>query len=83
MEESKIKLYGAEWCSKTSMIRNYLQSRWIEFDYFDVESDEEAAEELAKANQYTMWVGDYGKTELTLREQLDKVRSQIQKSEKH
>ena len=46
MEESKIKLYGAEWCSKTSMIRNYLQSRWIEFDYFDVESDEEAAEEL-------------------------------------
>ena len=46
MKKSKINLYGAEWCSKTSMIRNYLQSQWIEFDYFDVEENEEAAEEL-------------------------------------
>lgn len=46
MNQQKLKLYGAEWCMKTSMIRNYLQSKWIDFEYFDVESNKEAANEL-------------------------------------
>ena len=46
MSKAKPKLYGAEWCPKTSGIRNYLQSQWVDFEYLDVENDEEAAEEL-------------------------------------
>ena len=45
-KEPNVKLFGAEWCAKTSNLRNYLQSRWIDFDYYDVESDEKAADEL-------------------------------------
>ena len=44
---------------------------------------EEAVQELAKENRYSMWVGDFGKKEFDLREQLDKVRSQLQKIGKH
>ena len=43
---------------------------------------EDAADELAKANQYTMWVGDYGKKDFELREQLDEVRAKLQKTGK-
>ena len=40
---------------------------------------EDAVQELAKTNRYTMWVGDFGKKQVDLREQLDKVRAQLQK----
>lgn len=44
---NKLKLYGADWCPKTALIRNYLQSEWIDFEYFNVEEDQNAREELA------------------------------------
>ena len=46
MEKTKPRLYGTQWCTKSSGIRNYLQSRWIDFDFFDVEKDESAAAEV-------------------------------------
>ncbi len=43
---TEIDVFGAEWCTKTSGIRNYLQSQWLDFNYFDVELDEVAAERV-------------------------------------
>ncbi len=40
--EKKLELYGASWCMKSAKLRNYMQSKWIEFDDFDVEQDVEA-----------------------------------------
>lgn len=42
MDKPKLQLYGANWCPKSSALRNYLQSEWIEFDDFNVETDTEA-----------------------------------------
>ena len=35
----KPKLYGADWCPKTSGFRNYLQSEWVDFEFLDIEKD--------------------------------------------
>ncbi|WPP48711.1 glutaredoxin family protein [Catalinimonas niigatensis] len=42
MSEPKLQLYGTDWCPKSSALRNYLQSKWIEFDDFNVETNAEA-----------------------------------------
>jgi len=39
-------LYGADWCLKTSTLRNYMQSRWVDFAYYNVEKDETAAQRV-------------------------------------
>lgn len=38
-----IKLFGTDWCMKSAALRNYMQSKWIEFEDYNVESDAEAA----------------------------------------
>ncbi|MEQ9437599.1 MAG: glutaredoxin family protein [Cyclobacteriaceae bacterium] len=38
-----VKVYGADWCTKTGFLKNYLQSEWVDFDFFNVELDEAAA----------------------------------------
>jgi len=43
---NEIDVFGAEWCTKTSGLRNYLQSQWLEFNYYDVELDETAANKV-------------------------------------
>ena len=40
----KLELYGTDWCTKSSQIRNYLQSEWITFTDFNVETDETASQ---------------------------------------
>ena len=42
MSYNKLKLYGALWCTKSAALRNYLQSKWIDFEDLDVEADEDA-----------------------------------------
>ncbi|WP_299366158.1 glutaredoxin family protein [Winogradskyella sp.] len=44
--EKKIELYGTGWCTKSAVIRNFLQSEWIEFDDFNVEEDSDAEEKV-------------------------------------
>ena len=39
----KIKVYGTDWCPKTGLQKNHLQSEWIDFEFYNVEQDEEAA----------------------------------------
>jgi len=42
MDKGKIQLYGTDWCPKSAVLRNYMQSKWIEFDDFNVETNMEA-----------------------------------------
>ncbi|WP_282162388.1 glutaredoxin family protein [Ulvibacterium marinum] len=42
MSDLKLKLYGADWCMKSTNLRNYLQSIWVEFEDFNVETNAEA-----------------------------------------
>ncbi|WP_192348588.1 glutaredoxin domain-containing protein [Algoriphagus sp. Y33] len=42
MDKPKLELYGTDWCPKSAVLRNYMQSKWIEFDDFNVETDTEA-----------------------------------------
>ena len=42
MDEKKLKLYGTNWCTKSANLRNYLQSIWVEFEDFNVETQPEA-----------------------------------------
>ena len=42
MDEKKLKLYGTNWCTKSANLRNYLQSIWVEFDDYNVETQSEA-----------------------------------------
>lgn len=37
-----LKLYGTDWCTKSSALRNYMQSKWIEFEDFNVETNKDA-----------------------------------------
>jgi thioredoxin reductase (NADPH) len=46
MEEDKLKVYGAEWCPKTALLKNYLQSEWVDFEYLNPETDENAKQDL-------------------------------------
>jgi mycoredoxin len=48
MDKQALILYGAEWCPKTSSLKNFLQSEWIDFAYHNVETDQEAAEQVKK-----------------------------------
>jgi glutaredoxin len=42
MPKPKLQLYGTDWCPKSSALRNYMQSKWIEFEDFNVETNPEA-----------------------------------------
>jgi glutaredoxin len=42
MPKPKLQLYGTDWCPKSSALRNYMQSKWIEFEDFNVETNTEA-----------------------------------------
>jgi arsenate reductase-like glutaredoxin family protein len=43
---SKIKLYGAERCHKTRYYKAYLEDKEVEYEFLDVEKNEDFAEEL-------------------------------------
>lgn len=42
----KIKLYGAERCHKTQYYMQFLKNRNLDFDFLDVEKNEQFAQEL-------------------------------------
>lgn len=42
MDDKKLKLYGTDWCPKSAILRNYLQSIWVGFEDFNVETDSES-----------------------------------------
>ena len=46
MTKKKVEVYGTGWCTKTANISNFLQSEWVDFEYFNVDLDEEAANRI-------------------------------------
>ena len=44
--EAKLELYGTNWCMKSAKLRNYLQSKWIGFDDYNVEEDSDAEQRV-------------------------------------
>ncbi len=44
--EKKLELYGTTWCMKSAKLRNYLQSKWVEFDDYNVEEDQNAEQRV-------------------------------------
>lgn len=38
-DDNILEVYGTSWCLKSAKIRNYLQSKWITFNDYDVEED--------------------------------------------
>jgi arsenate reductase-like glutaredoxin family protein len=46
MHKKDIRLYGAERCHKTRYYINLLKEKNLDFDFLDVEKEEDAAQEL-------------------------------------
>lgn len=42
MADNTLQLYGTDWCPKSAILRNYLQSIWIHFEDHNVETEPEA-----------------------------------------
>jgi glutaredoxin len=48
---SDIRVYGADWCSLTRGLREYLMNSRIDYDYFDVDRDHDAQEFILVMNE--------------------------------
>jgi mycoredoxin len=47
---SKVKVYGADWCKDTKHTLKHLDERGVDYDYVDIEKDEEAARWVREQN---------------------------------
>ena len=45
-----IKVYGADWCQPTTLVREYLDELGVDYDYIDIEADPEAAKWVREQN---------------------------------
>ena len=45
-----IKVYGADWCSDCLIIKSFLKSKGIEFEYIDITNDEKALAFVEQVN---------------------------------
>jgi len=50
MAETKVKVYGADWCSMTTRTLAHLEQVGVPFDYIDVEADEAASQWVKDQN---------------------------------
>ena len=50
MAETKVKVYGADWCSMTTRTLAQLEQVGVPFDYIDVEADEAASQWVKDQN---------------------------------
>jgi mycoredoxin len=41
-QSDKLKIFGTGWCPKSAVLANHLQAEWINFDFLNVETDEQA-----------------------------------------
>jgi mycoredoxin len=48
--ENPIRFYGAMWCGDTRRARNWFDKRQIQYEWIDVDKDEEAAELVKSLN---------------------------------
>lgn len=50
MADTKLKVYGADWCSLTTRTLDHLKKIGVPFDYIDVEADEAASQWVKDQN---------------------------------
>lgn len=50
MTQDNIVIYGADWCSDCRRAKQFMEQRSIQFDWIDVEVDEEARELVKNLN---------------------------------
>ena len=48
---SDIQVYGADWCSLTRGLREYLMNSRFDYDYFDVDRDDNAQQFVLAMNE--------------------------------
>jgi glutaredoxin len=48
MNDSKIIIYGAEWCAFCHMVMKYLDDKKVEYKYIDVDKDPKAGMEAVE-----------------------------------
>jgi glutaredoxin len=51
MMASDIQVYGADWCGLTRGLREYLTNSRLDYDYFDVDRDDGAAQFVLATNE--------------------------------
>lgn len=47
---SRVKVYGADWCEDTQAAREHLQRAGVDYQYVNIEEDEEAARWVREQN---------------------------------
>lgn len=47
---NKVKVYGADWCEDTRRTLRHLDESGVDYDYVDIEQDEEAARWVREQN---------------------------------
>ncbi len=47
---SRIKVYGADWCEDTQRTRSHLDRLGVDYDYINIEEDEQAARWVRERN---------------------------------
>lgn len=50
MNQTNLKVYGADWCHYTTAVREFLSKEKIDFDYLNIDEDSEAEEFVYKVN---------------------------------
>ncbi|HMF57798.1 MAG TPA: glutaredoxin family protein [Pyrinomonadaceae bacterium] len=48
---SSVKVYGADWCEDTRIAREHLESLGVDYEYINVEEDEEASRWVREQNE--------------------------------
>ena len=48
---ANVKVYGADWCPMTRKTRDHLQELGVEYEYVNVEKDEQASEWVKTQNE--------------------------------
>lgn len=51
--ETKVKVYGAEWCPPCHMAKNYFKSIKVDYDYINIDHDQEAGMAIAQKTGWT------------------------------
>ncbi len=47
---SRVEVYGADWCEDTKRTRKHLDELGVDYDYINIEQDEEAARWVKEQN---------------------------------
>jgi mycoredoxin len=50
MEKTGIKVYGTSWCGDTRRVRQYFEINHIDYEWIDIDGDDQASEFVKQVN---------------------------------